>query len=127
MRQNVSVHCIDATDIITYLLDPTWYLKKIGRCANTNKSYDAIVIPRKDYFTFPSLWMPLQAGEIWDNTPKQCLGMEHNGGFADAIVTVTWGHNVTTSDADDWPSYNVATDCMSPFSNSFTHIHLLEY
>jgi hypothetical protein len=51
-----------------------------------NKSYDAIVIPRKDYFTFPSLWMPLQAGEIWDNTPKQCLGTEHNGGFADVFL-----------------------------------------
>jgi hypothetical protein len=27
--------------------------------------------------------MPLQTGEIWDNTAKQCLGTEHNGGFAD--------------------------------------------
>jgi len=30
--------------------------------------------------------MPLQTGEIWDNTAKQCLGTEHNGGFADVLA-----------------------------------------
>jgi hypothetical protein len=44
--------------------------------------------------------MPLQAGEIWDNTAKQCLGMEHNDGFADVLdldkggVYACWLHQM---------------------------------
>jgi len=109
MRQNVSVHCIDATYTITYLLDPTWCFKKIRRYANPNKNYDAIVVPRKNYFTLPSLWMPLQAGEIWDNTAKQCLGAEHNGGFADDILVQSANSTLLTAmrSNDEWkhPSF----------------------
>jgi hypothetical protein len=56
----------DSVPIAGNLMRPLWSLVKFN-------------------FVFPNDSMPMQAGEICDNTANQCLAMEPNGTFADVI------------------------------------------
>jgi len=74
--------------------------------------------------------MPLQAGEICDNTDKQCLGMELYGGFADGSIFLRkpvqvgiLSNSVTITCNPDVNRYWRRSSNSTRFTKLSTHIH----